>query len=99
MPATHFFHEILRQRMTSASLEFDLKSVKVEDAWRHDGSLILRVVAGFDIENIGRIAAYKWALVRQSIPQVPDDRVDDYFFGSIPGSGARLTSVRVADTI
>jgi hypothetical protein len=99
LPAPHFYLELLRQRLTSASLDFDLRRVDIEEAWRHEGSLMLRFVAHFEVKNTGRIAAYKWALVPRRLFQIPDDRVDDYFFGPIPGSGGRNSSFRVDDTI
>jgi hypothetical protein len=99
LPAPHFYLELLRQRLTNAALDFDLQSVEVEDAWKHEGSLIMRVLGNFEIKNTGRIAAYKWALVARRMHQIPDDRVEDYFFGNIPGNLGRNSSMRVDDTI
>jgi len=99
LPAPHFYLELLRQRLTNAALEFDIQSVEVEAAWSHEGSLILRVLAKFEVKNIGRIAAYKWALTARRISQVPDDRGDDYLFGNLPSAPGRSSSMRADDTI
>jgi hypothetical protein len=64
VPAPHFYLELLRQRLTNASLSFKLEGAEVKDAWQNEGSLILRIVLQFEIENIGRVAAYKWALAQ-----------------------------------
>lgn len=99
IPAPHFYLELLRQRLTNPSLDFKLQSVDVDGAWRHEGSLILRIDALFNVENTGRIAAYKWALVARTLGNVPEDRGDDYLFGIIPGAPGRDSSIRIDDTI
>jgi hypothetical protein len=82
--------ELLRQRLTNASLDFSLRSVNVESAWLHEGAIILRIDADFIIENTRRIAAYKWSLIPRQLTNVPEDRAGDYLFSGIPGStGAR----------
>ncbi len=99
IPAPHFYLELLRQRLTNASLDFKLLSAKPEHAWLHEGTVILRIDADFLIENTGRVAAYKWSLVQQHLNNVPDDRSNDYLFGAIPGSPGGMSSIRVDDTI
>jgi hypothetical protein len=99
LPAPHFYLELLRQRLTNATLEFDLDSVEVEHAWEHQGLLCLRVHAEFIVKNTGRVAAYKWALVARAYGNYPDGRSDDYLFGLIPGAPGRSSSMRVDDTI
>jgi predicted HTH transcriptional regulator len=90
LPAPHFYLELLRQRLTNASLDFSLRSVNVESAWLHEGAIILRIDADFIIENTRRIAAYKWSLIPRQLTNVPEDRAGDYLFSGIPGSpGAR----------
>ena len=69
------------------------------ETWLHQGMPMLRVDAKFLIENKGRVAAYKWALVARTLNQIPDGRGGDYHFGAIPGSTGRSTSVRIDDTI
>ncbi|MBJ7405027.1 MAG: ATP-binding protein [Bradyrhizobium sp.] len=97
LPAPHFYLELLRQRQTSPDLDFELTDVEIE-AWLHQGQPVLRVDAKFLIENTGRMAAYKWALVARSLKH-PDGRGDDYYFGAIPGATGRSSSIRVDDTI
>ncbi len=99
LPAPHFYLELLRQRLTNASLDFSLRSVNAESAWLHEGAIILRIDADFIIENTGRIAAYKWSLIPHQLTDVPEDRAGDYLFSGIPGSPDRATSLRVDDTI
>lgn len=98
LPAPHFYLELLRQRQTSPVLDFELVSTEV-DTWLHEGLPMLRVDAKFLIENKGRVAAYKWALVARTLHQTPDGRGGDYYFGAIPGATGRSTSVRLDDTI
>lgn len=98
LPAPHFYLELLRQRQTSPVLDFELTGAEVE-AWLHQGMPMLRVDAKFLIENKGRVAAYKWALIARTLDQIPDGRGDDYHFGAIPGATGRTTSVRIDDTI
>jgi Putative DNA-binding domain len=97
-PAPHFYLELLRQRQTSPVLDFDLRGVEI-DAWLYQGMPMLRVEARFSVENKGRVAAYKWALVPRTIHDIPDGRGGDIHFGAIPGATGRATSIRVDDTI
>lgn len=98
LPAPHFYLELLRQRQTSPVLDFELAGAEIE-TWLHQGMPMLRVDAKFLIENKGRVAAYKWALVARTLNQIPDGRGDDYYFGAIPGATGRSSSVRIDDTI
>jgi hypothetical protein len=98
LPAPHFYLELLRQRQTSPVLDFELVGTEVE-TWLYQGMPMLRVDAKFLIENKGRVAAYKWALVARTFHQFPDGRVDDYYFGAIPGATSRSSSIRIDDTI
>ena len=56
---------------------------------------------GFSVENVGRIAAYKWRLQITEMSERPDSRVNDYHFSAHnfpPGlSGDR--GIRLDDTI
>jgi hypothetical protein len=98
LPAPHFYLELLRQRQTSPVLDFELTGAEI-DAWLHQGMPMLRVDAKFLIENKGRIAAYKWALVARTLNEIPEGRGEDYYFGAIPGATGRSSSVRIDDTI
>jgi hypothetical protein len=98
VPAPHFYLELLRQRLTNPTLDFELSSLDF-DSWEHDGRLVLRIEARFNVENTGRVAAYKWALqFRNAV--VSTEHADDYLLdGSLPGASGRMTSVRIDDTI
>jgi len=98
LPAPHFYLELLRQRQTSPVLDFELAGAEIE-TWLYQGIPMLCVDAKFLIENKGRVAAYKWALVPRTLNQIPDGRGDDYYFGAIPGATGRSSSVRIDDTI
>lgn len=98
LPAPHFYLELLRQRLTSPSLDFELRGIEV-DAWSVEGLPMLRVDASYTVENKGRVAAYKWALVPRTLDGVPTERGGDFFFGGIPGATGRPSSVRLDDTI
>jgi hypothetical protein len=99
IPAPHFYLELLRQRLTSAALEFELNTALVEHGWEHNGSLFLRIALQFAIKNVGRIAAYKWSLVPRTMEKIPEGRGDDYFFGDTPGAPSRNSSIRIDDTV
>jgi hypothetical protein len=79
-------------------LDFDLRGVEI-DAWLYEGMPMLQVVARFSVENKGRVAAYKWALVFQTGDGFPDERRGDYYFGEIPGASSRASQMPVDDTI
>ncbi|MBB6224987.1 AlbA family DNA-binding domain-containing protein [Rhizobium leguminosarum] len=98
-PAPHFYLELLRQRLTNPSLDFTLSNVTIESGWSHEGAIILKVDAGFVIENTGRIAAYKWSLIARELSGVPEGRAGDYFFSGIPGATRGASSIRIDDTI
>jgi hypothetical protein len=99
VPAPHFYLELLRHRLTNAALEYHLSSIVIENAWKHADAVYLRFDALFEIKNVGRIAAYKWALVARTLHDLPDGRGDDFYFGGIPGSPGRGSGIRVDDTI
>ena len=88
-----------RQRLTGAELTVEVVGAKAEAAWEHGGSLYLRIVANFLIENVGRIAAYKWALDVKSI-ELPTDRMENYFFNvPVEGAPGRSSVLRIDATI
>ena len=105
VPAPHFYLELLRQRLTNPTLEFKLKKIEDADAYEHDDGLLLRVQLKFEIENVGRVAAYDWQL---SVRTITSEKIDlsernaDYHFGTVPskkGEGLRLTSIPLSRTI
>jgi len=67
VPAPHFYLELLRNRLTGASLEFRLLSVTVFDANRWQHGVNMEMVFEFEIKNTGRIAAYKWSLQAETL--------------------------------
>ena len=67
VPAPHFYLEQLRQRLTNPTLEFKLKKIEDADVYEHDDGLLLRVQLKFEIENVGRVAAYDWQLSVRTI--------------------------------
>jgi hypothetical protein len=94
----HFYLELLRQRLTNASLEFELDQANIEVAWEYEGALYLRIVVSFWIENTGRIAAYKWRLALRAFDASPE-RTHDFFFNGLPGAPGRNSRIRIDDTI
>jgi hypothetical protein len=98
LPAPHFYLELLRQRFTGASLELKLDRMEVKDAWHFNESTFVHFSAEYEIRNVGRIAAYKWALNLKMLYNVPTGRGEDYYVNSIPG---RLIDrhMRIDDTI
>jgi Putative DNA-binding domain len=99
IPAPHFYLELLRQRLTNAALEFDVENAQIDKGWEHQGALYLRIEVQLLIQNVGRVAGYKWSLVPRAIDGFPEGRSEDYLFGAIPGASGRNTSVRIDDTI
>jgi hypothetical protein len=83
--APHFYLELLRQRLTNPTLEFKFKRIDPAD----DG-LFLRVELKFEIENVGRVAAYEWQLGARQISR-EDEKISearlstDYRFADFPG--------------
>ena len=61
-PAKHFYVELLRQRLSSPTLEFAAESLTAVHIGEDAGCLFLEVKLNFRITNSGRVAAYKWAL-------------------------------------
>jgi Putative DNA-binding domain len=105
--APHFYLELLRQRLTNPTLEFSLKKIEPIDVWEHDDGLFLEAGLKFEIENVGRVAAYEWQLSVREF-QRPIDleneeaRVADYYFGNFPkknGQSLRTVSMPLTRTI
>jgi hypothetical protein len=84
VPAPHFYLELLRQRLTSPTLEFTLKKIDPVDVTEHDNGLFLEAKLRFEVKNIGRVAAYNWQLTVRSISHPSEDilnaRASDYCF-------------------
>jgi hypothetical protein len=105
LPAPHFYLELLRNRLTSASLQFELQGVEVVEATPWEGGLSIEMKFTFNVRNTGRIAAYKWSLRAQEIHHPSFDerpeRGERYYFGTsnFPVKKGRSSSVSLDDTI
>jgi hypothetical protein len=80
VPASSFYLELLRQRLTAPRLEFELAGVEPvmggKDKYEHP--LVVLDLA-FNVRNEGRVAAYKWRLRMSSVDNLPANRVDDLY--------------------
>ena len=100
-PAPHFYLELLRQRLVNPVLE--VKSMKVVPAQvaRTETSIFLATQLHFAIENVGRVAAYKWQMRIEEIDGHLTERLADYVFGqnNYPPGIARMGGIRLDETI
>jgi len=101
VPAPHFYVELLRQRLTNATLTVSEGPMVVYSYGTGSSSgitALLKLV--MTIENVGRVAAYKWAIQWRGPHNLASDRPNAYRFDrsrlaiSDPESG-----MRVDDTI
>ena len=82
-----------------------MKKIEDADVYEHDDGLLLRVQLKFEIENVGRVAAYDWQLSVRTITNEKNDlaeRAADYHFGNVPlkkGEGVPPTSIPLSRTI
>jgi len=99
VPAPHFYVETLRSRLTSPSLKAALAGVLLRQAYLHGDCVVAELTFRFSVENSGRVAAYKWALVIESA-EGRDGREDDYLPpDKYPKGGMRESSISLDDTI
>ena len=105
LPAAHFYIETLRNRILGPALEVSLTGVEfgrevLED---DDHAVFLGLELVFRVKNVGRFAAYKWALDEIAIDGFAEERINDYVFDTtkdFPKSpDLRKCSVRSDDTI
>lgn len=61
-PASHFYLELLRSRLTNPSLDFRLTALRINSADKHSPGPFIQCELGLEVENIGQVAAYKWGL-------------------------------------
>jgi len=101
-PAPHFHLELLRQRLVSPVLESKLVTLTPGRMERTDEGIFLTAYLQFRVENVGRVAAYKWQLDLVEVAGHPKNRSHDYRFrrqdypaGMTSGNGG----IRVDDTI
>lgn len=105
VPAPHFYLELLRQRLTSPTLEFMLKKIDLVDVAEYDKGLFMEAKLRFEIKNVGRVAAFNWQLNIRSISLPSEDtlnaRASDYYFGikNFPVKKMRQTGVPINTTI
>jgi hypothetical protein len=63
VPAPHFYIELLRQRLTSPILRFEVNGVRLTRTGEPvTGGLFVAMTLDGTVRNQGRIAAYKWGL-------------------------------------
>ncbi len=100
-PAPHFYLELLRQRLVSPVLEAKFVGVSPENIKRTSGGIFLAMGLRFSVENIGRVAAYKWRLQITERSGHPDPRVNDYHFSArnFPPGLSWSRGLRLDDTI
>jgi len=63
VPAPHFYLELLRQRLVNPALEVTKVTPRLESISGSLRAMTLEFTLDFLIENVGRIAAYRWQLV------------------------------------
>jgi hypothetical protein len=100
VPASHFYLELLRQRLTAPALEAKFPRPSVWSAARMNGALFLGVEVNHTVTNAGRIAAYKWA-VQARWKVALSDRERDYLFDKAawPVKDDSPSSIRLDTTL
>jgi Putative DNA-binding domain len=66
-PARHFYLELLRHRLTGPALVLDLRKIEFASARKYDNGIFLLLTLSFLVQNVGRVAAYEWQLIPQSM--------------------------------
>jgi len=99
--APHFYLELLRQRLIHPALKLELKGLELDYASFLKESIFLEARLQFRIENVGRVAAYKWAVIPRLLHNLSNDR--EYYFNSanypLEKLRVRSRSIRIDDTI
>jgi hypothetical protein len=104
-PAPHFYLETLRNRLVNPTLEASLASMKPTAAYPlgdNSSSVFVETRIRFVIENSGRVAAYKWALIVEGTDGEPAERSRDIQFRFVDfprGNRGRSSGIRLDDTI
>lgn len=100
-PASHFYLELLRNRLVAPRLEARLTGLEIQRAFRHEDHVIVQCPWVFRVENTGRAAAYKWALVLERIQDTSEEVACDYFTSlqQFPPGADRGRGVRIDDTL
>lgn len=100
--APHFYLETLRNRLVSPTLSASLIEIRRSEAYESEEGVFVEARLGFRVENIGRVAAYKWAVVIEGASGIAAGRQADYrfHFTDFPrGARGRSSSVSLDDTI
>ena len=103
-PAQHFYLELLRQRFTNPSLDFESESMAPTHAGVLVGKLYLETKLRIRVKNTENVAAYKWALVPRT---TENELVSEAamkasifpFFSDFPIQRSRSPGIRLDDTI
>jgi len=99
-PAPHFYLETLRNRLVGPALRADFRGIEVR---RSDSNERGRFVEGrlvFDVFNDGNVAAYRWAIVLESLAGPgSDDGVLKFRYEDFPYMGGRDGGISIDDTI
>jgi hypothetical protein len=100
-PAKHFYVELLRQRLSSPTLDFTAEFLTPVHIGEYEGRLFLEVKIKCRITNLGRVAAYKWALSPRSLHNEAIKDFNSTFVHSsnFPLKRGRSGGIRVDDTI
>lgn len=81
VPAPHFYLELLRQRLVGPMLEASPRGMRLVHLAAVDGEIFLILGVQFVVRNVGRVAAYKWALRIVSATGIDERRAEDYRWG------------------
>jgi hypothetical protein len=101
VPAPHFYVELLRQRLTNAALTVtEGPVVAYSYGTGSDRGIVALLKLVMTVENVGRVAAYKWAIQWRGPHNLASDRPNAYGFDrsrlAIPDPES---GIRVDDTI
>jgi hypothetical protein len=101
VPASHFYLDLLRQRLASPDLKFHIDDVSVVNSKEYEEGIFVYFKVKFIVENCGRVAAYKWGLTPRSLHH-PDNKIFPFvFFGenNFPVLKSENSSISIDDTI
>jgi len=97
--APHFYLELLRQRLIHPALKLELQGLELEDAYPVEDNVFIEARLVFRVENIGRVAAYKWAVISMAFHDVPENRQYHSRVADYPLKRSRSRAIRMDDTI
>lgn len=100
VPAPHFYLELLRQRLVNPSLEATATGISLRRAAVTDeGYYFVALRVRFILENVGKVAAYKWRLALVDAIQMDQSRRSDYRFrtSEYPAGGRVESGIPIGD--